>query len=123
VGLGGKNLSRTQRQKIGIARALLSSAQLLIFDKTTASIDPEAQRSIHAYIFNKKFNKGVIWLLHEAESAKDFDQILVFKEGIICEQGTYNNLIKNDGEFKTLTTLHSSSLGGVDGADSDVRHV
>lgn len=102
TGLAGKNLTRTQRQKIGIARALLSKAQLIVFDKTTATIEQKAHHHIQKYLLSKKNKKGLIWLLHRPSLAKDFDMILVFKEGRIAESGTYAELTARDGEYKAL---------------------
>lgn len=102
AGLAGKNLTRMQRQKIGISRALISSAQLVIFDRTTAAIEQSAHHQIQKHLLSKKNQKGLVWLLHRPSLAKDFDMILVFKDGRIVEQGTFEELISHKGNFKEL---------------------
>lgn len=102
VGLGGRNISRTQRQLIGIARAFLSPAQLIILDKATIILDVAHQRIILDYVLSKDFKKGVIWSIHESQMAKQFDTILFFKDGRILEQGNFKELLDFDGAFKKL---------------------
>jgi putative ABC transport system ATP-binding protein len=102
VGLGGKNISRTQRQLIGIARALLSSAQLIVLDKATLGLDVENHRRVLDYILSKDFKKGVIWAVHESQMARDFDTILLFKDGRVLEQGSFKELMGVNGAFKEL---------------------
>lgn len=102
VGLGGRNISRTQRQLIGIARAFLSPAQLIVLDKATIILDVAHQRIILDYVLSKDFTKGVIWSVHESQMAKQFDTVLLFKDGRVLEQGNFNELLEFDGAFKKL---------------------
>ncbi|MDP3532395.1 MAG: ABC transporter transmembrane domain-containing protein [Alphaproteobacteria bacterium] len=102
VGLGGRNISRTQRQLIGIARAFLSPAQLIVLDKATIVLDVAHQRIILDYVLSKDFKKGVIWSVHESQMAKRFDTVLLFKDGRVLEQGNFKELLEFDGAFKKL---------------------
>lgn len=102
VGNAGASLSGGQKQKIGIARALLSHAEYMIFDEATSSVDPESEKEIWQTISNMAGNRTLILISHRMSSVKNADCIYVLKEGRILEAGCHEALMQEDGLYKEL---------------------
>jgi ABC-type multidrug transport system fused ATPase/permease subunit len=83
VGIGGSRLSAPQRQKLGIARALLKRPDLLIIDHALAAVEPTAQAAIRAEILRMSRQRpmGVIWAMDPSESTDGFDRVLRMEAG------------------------------------------
>ena len=80
IGEMGEKLSLGQRQRIGIARALYTNAEILIFDEPTSSLDNENEKKIMKKIFELK-NKTIIFITHKIELLENFDKIIKLKKG------------------------------------------
>jgi ABC-type multidrug transport system fused ATPase/permease subunit len=104
VGEKGVKLSGGQRQRISIARALLSDANIIIFDEATSSLDSESEREIQGALLKIK-NKTVIIIAHRFSTIEHSDNIVVLKDGKILEQGTHKNLSKGKGLYKKMREL------------------
>lgn len=103
VGSKGGRLSGGQQQKMAVARAFLKDTPILIMDEATASLDNTSQALIQQYLETKyKGEKTVIAVIHRLDLAPSFDRIVVLHEGSIVEQGTYDELIANEGFFCAL---------------------
>ncbi len=102
VGNAGSSLSGGQKQKIGIARALLSQAEYMIFDEATSSVDPESEKEIWQTISNMAGNRTLILISHRMSSVQNADCIYVLKEGSILQSGTHEDLMKEDILYKEL---------------------
>jgi putative ABC transport system ATP-binding protein len=102
VGERGSRLSGGQRQKVSIARILLKNPSVLILDEATASLDASSQARITELIRERFKGKIVISIAHRLNTVKDFDKIIVFDRGEIVQQGSFDELIANDGLFKKL---------------------
>lgn len=102
VGNAGASLSGGQKQKIGIARALLSQAEYLIFDEATSSVDPESEKEIWQTISNMAGSRTLILISHRMSSIQNADCIFVLKEGTLLQAGRHEDLIKEDGLYKEL---------------------
>ena len=101
----GFNLSGGQRQRISIARALLKNPQIIILDEATSNLDTESENKVKK-AFSKLMNdKTVIIIAHRLSTINEVDRIFVIKEGKIIEEGSHQNLIENDGEYKKLYNL------------------
>ena len=102
-GENGCNLSGGEKQRISIARALVKRAQLLLLDEATSALDNETSQSI-TYNLLGIDNTIKIMITHrlDEELLKKFDEIIVMKNGEIVENGSYDELIKNNSTFKSL---------------------
>jgi putative ABC transport system ATP-binding protein len=103
VGSKGDRLSGGQKQKIGIARALLKDPNILILDEATASLDNASQARIqHLLNSELKGKNTLIAVMHRLEMIRDFDVIAVMKAGRIIEMGKYEELMERKGLFYEL---------------------
>ncbi len=96
VGTGGSRLSLAQRQRAAIARALLKRPDLLILNEATTALDGQAQAKVSEGIRQDMAGRGLIWVLHRASLARDFDRVLVMSGGKLQEQGTFAELDRQD---------------------------
>ncbi|MEE8500332.1 MAG: ABC transporter ATP-binding protein, partial [Kiloniellales bacterium] len=94
VGVGGKRLSAAQRQKIGLARALLKRPDILIVNDALAVLDGPSQARLLDRVLDHRAGQGVIWTLQRPSSADRFDRVVVMHEGRIVEQGSFDDLNK-----------------------------
>jgi len=102
VGVGGKRLTKTQRQKLAVARALLKQADVLILNEATGAMDGATQSILCDRILEQRKDRGVIWMLQRAIFAKKFDQVLVMRNGRIVEQGSFSELDRADSALGEL---------------------
>lgn len=96
---GGVDLSGGQWQKLAMIRALLRPAKVRILDEPTASLDPNMESEIYE-LFQKMTEETLTILIsHRLGFAKLADEILVFENGTICEQGRFQDLMEQKGLF------------------------
>jgi ABC-type thiamine transport system ATPase subunit len=96
VGTGGSRLSLAQRQRAAIARALLKRPDLLILNEATTALDGHAQAKVDDGIRQDMAGRGLVWVLHRASLARNFDRVLVMSGGKLQEQGTFSELDQQD---------------------------
>ena len=96
------NLSGGQKQRLAIARALLKDADIYIFDEATSNIDVESEEIILSVINSLRGKKTILFISHRLANVEDADNILVFEEGYLVEQGKKDELIKNKKTFYNL---------------------
>ena len=87
VGIQGKRLKQLQRQKIGLARAILKNPDLLIANDPLSAADIGTQRRVINNVLKAREGRGVLWLLHRANYAEHFERVLVMKDGRIVADG------------------------------------
>lgn len=99
----GSSLSGGEKQRIALARALLSNPDLLIFDEATSNLDTISERQIHNMITKtKNKNTTVILIAHRLTTVVNCDTIFVMEAGKIIESGTHDNLLANNGLYHKL---------------------
>ena len=103
----GHNLSGGEKQRISIARALLSNNPILIFDEPTSSLDSESHNYIQQTLKNLNTSKTLIIITHKLKSIQEFDNIIVMKNGEIDEHGTHDFLLDNNGTYKKLYEIET----------------
>ena len=94
VGERGVRLSGGQLQRIGIARALYHSPQVLILDEPTSALDNFTEQAIMESLHNMRSDLTIIMITHRIDTVKKLDNIILIEKGTIKGQGTYEELIK-----------------------------
>lgn len=102
VGEGGSTLSGGEKQRISIARAILSDAPIVFLDEATASLDPENEVLIQRAIDALVQNKTVLVIAHRLQSVMNADEIIVLDDGRIIEEGTHSDLLRQGGRYAAL---------------------
>ena len=97
VGDRGIRLSGGQRQRLFIARELFKEPKLLILDEATSSLDSEAERVIQQSIDDLRGRMTVVIIAHRLATVRSADQVLVFEQGKLVEQGAYTTLRDRSG--------------------------
>lgn len=99
---GGQNLSGGQRQRLAMARALLADREVYIFDEATSNINMESEDAILQLIHRLKKEKTVLLITHRLSSVVDSDCIYVMEKGSCVEQGTHEELRKQNGVYERM---------------------
>jgi ABC-type multidrug transport system fused ATPase/permease subunit len=98
----GKNFSGGQRQRLAIARAILTNSPILVLDEPTASLDVEAEVEVLRAIDTLVVGRTVLMISHRLSTLGNVDEIIVLKDGQIAEQGSYQALKRLNGVFAGL---------------------
>ncbi|MDR1234214.1 MAG: ABC transporter ATP-binding protein/permease [Holosporales bacterium] len=102
IGENGVRISGGQRQRIAIARAMLKNAPILLLDEATSALDADAEQSVQQALEELMKNRTTIIVTHRLSSLKKVDIIYVLDDGAIKECGHHEDLIEQDGIYKTL---------------------
>lgn len=105
VGERGIKLSGGQRQRIAIARAILKDAPILILDEATSSLDSVTEKLIQESLHDLMKTRTTIVVAHRLSTLANMDRILVFHQGKLVEEGTKDELLKNNGHFAMLWNM------------------
>ena len=105
IGEAGSTLSGGEKQRIAIARAILKDAPIVILDEFTSALDVENERHILQAIDNLVQNKTVVMIAHRLETVRKADNIIVLDKGEIAQEGTHNELITQDGIYKSFISI------------------
>lgn len=105
IGEAGSTLSGGEKQRIAIARAILKDAPIVILDEFTSALDVDNERHILQAIDNLVQNKTVIMIAHRLETVRKADNIIVLDKGKIAQEGTHNELITQDGIYKSFISI------------------
>ena len=110
IGTEGVYLSGGEQQRIGIARAILKNAPILILDEATAYADPDNEVRIQEALGALAKDKTVILIAHRLSTVADADRIFVLKDGAVEESGSSEELQKQGGIFAEMMTDYTSSI-------------
>jgi subfamily B ATP-binding cassette protein MsbA len=105
IGDRGVKLSGGQRQRLSIARAVLKNPPILILDEATSSLDTESEKLVQEALYNLMKNRTSIVIAHRLSTVKNADMIYVLSNGDLIEQGTHEELIALNGNYKKLYDL------------------
>ena len=109
VGDIGGSLSGGERQRISIARAILKDAPIVILDEPTAALDTESEVAVQKAIDALVRDRTVIVIAHRLSTIVGANKILVLDEGKLIEQGTHQELIKNEGRYSAMWKAQQST--------------
>ncbi|WP_293788580.1 ABC transporter ATP-binding protein [uncultured Pedobacter sp.] len=107
LGERGITLSGGQKQRVSIARALIKSPKILIFDDCLSAVDTKTEEEILQNLGKIMAGKTSILIAHRISTIKNADKILVLDNGKIIEQGTHNELLRLNGSY---TELYNNQL-------------
>jgi ABC-type multidrug transport system fused ATPase/permease subunit len=102
VGEGGAMLSRGQRQRISLARAILRDPRILILDEATSDVDTETEMYIQRALDRVMHGRTVFVIAHRLSTIRNADQILVLNHGVIVERGNHDELLAQGGHYRDL---------------------
>ena len=107
IGDRGGKLSGGQRQRLSIARAVLKNPPIMILDEATSALDTESEKLVQEALDNLMRNRTSIVIAHRLSTIKNSDLICVFQEGQIVEQGTHDELLKQNGIYTKLYNMQN----------------
>lgn len=102
IGERGTNMSGGQRQRLAIARALLSGPEVLIFDEATSHLDTATERAIHKSLQVALAGKTVVLVAHRLSTVRDADYVYVLHKGRLVEEGVPRQLRARPGWYSAL---------------------
>jgi subfamily B ATP-binding cassette protein MsbA len=112
IGEQGVKLSGGERQRISIARALLKNAPILILDEATSSLDSESEIEVQKALEYLMQGRTTLVIAHRLSTIRKADRIMVISNGTIVEEGTHEELLAKEGEYKKLYLLQFKDNGG-----------
>ena len=107
VGERGVSLSGGQRQRLAIARSVLPTSSVIVFDDSTAAVDAATERRIHAALADVTRDRAIIVIAHRLSSVMYADEILFLDEGRIIERGAHDRLVALGGRYAALYALQT----------------
>lgn len=111
IGEGGGTLSGGEKQRISIARAILKDAPIILLDEATAAIDPENEAEFQQAIDALTHNKTIVMIAHRLKTVRHADQILVLDQGNIVQNGTHEELVRQDGLYADFLNARREAIG------------
>jgi putative ABC transport system ATP-binding protein len=102
VGVAGGRLSSIQRQKLGLARALLKAPDLLVVNEALSSLDPSSERRLIENVREAMSGRGILWILGRVQLAEQFESVMVMERGKLLEQGSFKEMESSSEHFREL---------------------
>ena len=109
IGENGSTLSGGECQRLSIARALLKDAPVILLDEATASLDVDNETEIQNAISKLVKGKTVLIIAHRMRTVEAADNIIVLSDGVVAENGTHEELMKENGLYHRLVDLQTAS--------------
>jgi subfamily B ATP-binding cassette protein MsbA len=111
IGEQGVKLSGGERQRISIARALLKNAPILILDEATSSLDSESEGEVQKAVEYLMQGRTTLVIAHRLSTIRKANRIVVIANGEIVEEGTHEELLEKEGEYRKLYLLQFINNG------------
>jgi len=102
VGEGELHLSRGQKQRIAIARAVLRNPKILLLDEATSALDAESELIVQQVLEKIMLDRTTVIVAHRLSTVRNVDTIIVLKNGQVAESGTHLELMSKNGEYVSL---------------------
>lgn len=102
LGEKGVRMSGGERQRVALARLFFDDSKIIILDEATSAMDNITEKLVMENVVKQLDNKTLVVIAHRLETIKDVDKIYVLSEGIIQEEGKYNELLDKNGYFTKL---------------------
>lgn len=102
LGEKGVRMSGGEKQRVALARLFFDDSKIIILDEATSAIDNITEKLVMENVVKQLDNKTLVVIAHRLETIKDVDKIYVLSDGIIQEEGKYNELLDKNGYFTKL---------------------
>ena len=102
IGRNGVRLSGGQRQRLAVARMVLSDPKIVILDEATSALDTTTEQNLHLALKDFLHGRTTLIIAHRLSAVRQADRALVFESGSIVEDGSHEELLRNDGLYASL---------------------
>lgn len=102
LGEKGVRMSGGERQRVALARLFFDDSKIIILDEATSAMDNITEKLVMENVVKQLDNKTLVVIAHRLETIKDVDKIYVLSDGVIQEEGKYNELLDKNGYFTKL---------------------